>query len=55
MRFPVQQGIYARSIMLQIEVATKQFHALLRAMHAFEISIHSTSRRRKFQDVFQKN
>ena len=33
----------------------KLFHALLRAMHAFEIQIHMTSRQVMLVEVFQKN
>ena len=34
---------------------TKQLHALLRIMHAFEISINIKSRQVMFLDEFQKN
>ena len=34
---------------------TKQFHALPRAMHAFETSIYIKSRQVMFQEEFQKD
>ena len=37
------------------KTSTKLFHALVRAMHAFEILIHMISRRVMFMGVFQKN
>ena len=33
---------------------TKQFHVLLKAMHAFEISIHIKSRQVMFQEKFKR-
>ena len=43
-----------RIIMLQLHAQNK-FHALLRAMHAFEISIHIKSREVMILEEFQKN
>ena len=37
------------------KTSTKLFHALLRAMHAFEILIHMISRQVMFMGVFQKH
>ena len=38
-----------------VKTRTKVFHALLRAMHAFGISIHMILRSLMFLEAFQKN
>ena len=53
MRFTVQQELYTISFFANTR--TKLFHALLRAMHAFEIWIHTVSRQVMFLELFQGN
>ena len=43
-----------RIVILQLHVQ-KQFHALLRAMHAFEISIHIKSKQVMFPEEFKRS
>ena len=51
--FLVYQEIY-KLVDFVANSRTKLFHALLRAIHAYEIYLHNLSRQGMFQDVFHK-